>query len=84
MPASAFVGEPPSIFHDLIVTNKVHDHKPINLTCSLCTRFRGVKVEEIENNDLFVRAEKAIYLLDAISMRRISTVAQRSKDCLHP
>jgi hypothetical protein len=46
--------------------------------------FRGVKLEEVENVNLLVRAENPMYLLYTISMCRIFVVAQRSKDCLHP
>jgi hypothetical protein len=82
------MGEHPSIFlHEInftLLTNEVHDHNPMNPTGGLCYGFRGVGLEEIENVDLLAWAEKPIDLLYVISMRRISTVAQRSKDCPHP
>jgi hypothetical protein len=82
--ASTLEREPPSIFRELIVTNEVHNHNLTNPTYGLCYGFRGVKLEEVENVDLLVRAEKPMYLLYAISTHRIFIVAQRSKDCLHP
>jgi hypothetical protein len=64
--ASTLVGEPPSIFRELTVTSKVHNHNLINPTYGPCSRFRGVKLKEVENIDLLVRAEKPMYLLYAI------------------
>jgi hypothetical protein len=61
-------------------TSSVHNHNLINPTYGLCSGFRGVKLEKLENADLLIQAEKPIYLLYMISMRRIFVVVQRSKD----
>jgi hypothetical protein len=49
--ASTLEGETPSIFHELTMTNEVHNHNPINPTYGLCFEFRGVTLEEVENID---------------------------------